>query len=154
MPVDPSPSPAPEPSGMELAPRVRLPESAVRFKFVRARGPGGQNVNKVSSACEMRVWLNDLVPHLRDTAIERLKTALGSRLTAAGEILIVSDERRTQEQNRDAVLERLRDLLIAAMAEPKRRKKTKPSRGAQRRRLESKRARSAVKSQRRGGFDD
>lgn len=140
--------------GIELAPRVRVPESAVRFKFVRARGPGGQNVNKVSSACEMRIWLNDLAPHLRDTAVDRLKTALGSRLTAAGEIILTSDERRTQEQNREAVLERMRELLVTAMVEPRKRKKTKPSRAAKQRRLSNKRARSEIKSLRRGRGDE
>ncbi len=143
-----------QPSGYELAPRVFVPTSTVRFRFVRARGPGGQNVNKVSSACEMRLWLNDLAAHLRPGAVDRLKVSLGSRLTAAGEIIIVSDERRTQEQNRDAVLGRLRELIITAMAEPKRRKKTKPSRGGQRRRLENKRARGEIKSQRRSKGDD
>lgn len=144
----------PLPGGVELAPRVRVPASALRFKFVRARGPGGQNVNKVSSACEIRIWLNDLAPHLREGAIARLKEALGSRLTAAGEIILTSDERRTQEQNREAVMERLRVLLIAAMVEPRRRKKTKPSRASKRRRVEDKRARGAIKSQRRGRDDD
>lgn len=145
---------SPEPAGIELAPHVRVPESSVRFKFVRARGPGGQNVNKVSSACEMRIDLADLASLIRPGAMARLRTALGSRLTAAGEIILVSDERRTQEQNRDAVLTRLRDLLIAAMVEPKPRKKTKPSRAAKRRRVDNKRARGAIKSQRRGGYDD
>lgn len=151
----PSDSPfEPAPSGFELAPRVFVPESAVRFKFIRARGPGGQNVNKVSSACEVRIAFDDIAIHLRPGAVQRLKAALGSRLTAAGEILLVSDERRTQEQNRDAVLTRLRELLIAAMVEPRRRKKTKPSRGAQLRRLANKRARGEIKSQRRSKGED
>jgi ribosome-associated protein len=148
------PQPLTPPSGVELAPRLRVPESAVRFKFVRARGPGGQNVNKVSSACELRIWLADLAPQLRETALDRLKAALGSRLTAAGEIILTSDERRTQEQNREAVLMRLRDILVTAMVEPRRRKKTKPSRASKQRRLTAKKARGAIKSQRQSRGDD
>jgi ribosome-associated protein len=142
------------PAGTELAPRVRVPAGAVRFRFVRARGPGGQNVNKVSSACELRLRIDELAPLLTPGALARLTEALGSRLTAAGEIQIVSDERRTQEQNREAVLERLRELLVRAMVEPKRRRKTKPSYGAKMRRLEGKRIRSAIKSNRRGGREE
>jgi ribosome-associated protein len=134
-----------QPSGIELAPRVRVPESALRFKFVRARGPGGQNVNKVSSACELRIDLA-VLSMLSPAAFDRLRTALGSRLTEAGEIQLVSDERRTQEQNRAAVLERLRDLLVRAMIEPKKRKKTKPSRAAKQRRLDGKKRRSDIKT--------
>jgi ribosome-associated protein len=144
---------APTDSRVELAPRVRVPASMVRFRFVRARGPGGQNVNKVSTACELRVSLSDLVPLLTPGATDRLRTALGSRLTAAGEIQLVSDEQRSQEQNREAVLRRLRELLVSAMAEPKRRKKTKPSRGAKQRRLEGKRIRSEIKSRRSGRIE-
>lgn len=145
----------PAPSGVELAPRVRVPTAAVRFRFVRARGPGGQNVNKVSSACELRVAMRDLEPLLTPGALARLVEALGSRLTAAGEIQLVSDEKRTQEQNREAVLGRLRELLVRAMVEPKRRKKTRPSYGSKQRRLAGKRIRSATKSNRRaGGGDD
>jgi ribosome-associated protein len=143
------------PAGVELAPRVRVPTAAVRFRFVRARGPGGQNVNKVSSACELRVSMSDLAAHLTPGAVARLTEALGSRLTAAGELQLVSDEKRTQEQNREAVLERLRDLLVRAMVEPKRRKKTRPSYGSKQRRLQGKRIRSEIKSGRRaGGRDD
>jgi ribosome-associated protein len=108
-------------------------------------------VNKVSSACELRISMSDLATQLTPGAFGRLRDALGSRVTAAGEVQLVSDEKRSQEQNRAAVLERLRDLLIHAMAEPKRRKKTKPSYGAKMRRLEGKKIRSAVKSNRRSG---
>ena len=140
--------------GVELAPKVRVPASTLRFRFVRARGPGGQNVNKVSTACELRLWMADLASVLTLGAFARLREALGSRLTAAGEIQIVSDEHRSQEQNRDAVLGRLRELLIRATIEPKRRKATKPSRGSKRRRVEGKRLRSQVKKGRSGGFED
>lgn len=146
--------PTPTSNHLELAPRVRVPPDVVRFRYVRSRGPGGQNVNKVSSACELRVWIADLAPHLTPGAFARLRDSLGSRLTEAGEIQIVSDEARSQEQNRGRVLERLRTLLVAAMVEPKRRRATKPSRGAQQRRLQNKKLRSAVKSSRAGRTRD
>lgn len=149
MSTEPEPIPL---SGVELAPRVRVPASMLRFRFVRSRGPGGQNVNKVSTACEFRLHLADLAPSLTPGAMERLRVGLGpGRLTAGGEIQLFSDEHRSQEQNRDAVLGRLRELLIHAMAEPKRRKKTKPSRASKRRRVEGKRRRAEVKSGRRAG---
>jgi ribosome-associated protein len=148
------PEPIP-PSGVELAPRVRVPASAIRFRFVRSRGPGGQNVNKVSTACEMRLHVADLASLLTPGAMARLRIGLGpARLTAGGEIQIFSDEQRSQEQNRDAVLGRLRELLIHAMAEPKARKKTKPSKASKRRRVEGKRRRSEVKSGRSGKMND
>lgn len=141
------------PAGDELAPGVRVPVGAARFKFVRASGPGGQNVNKVSSACELRLDLSAIAPSLTAGALARLTVGLGSRLTQSGEIVIFSDEHRTQERNREAVLERLRELLIHARAEPKRRKKTKPSYGAKQRRLQGKKLRSEVKKGRSGKFD-
>jgi ribosome-associated protein len=143
----------PLPAGVELAPGLRVPTDAVQFKFVRASGPGGQNVNKVSSACELRVAMSAIAAKLTPGALERLKVALGSRLTLAGEIVIVSDEHRTQERNRDAVLERLREMLVHARAEPKKRRKTKPSYGAKQRRLQGKKIRSEVKKGRSGKFD-
>lgn len=142
-------------SGIELAPRVRVPASVVHFRFVRSRGPGGQNVNKVSTACELRLNLADLAGVITPGAMERLRTALGpSRLTDAGDIQIVSDEGRSQEQNRDYVLSRLREVLQRALPEPKRRKKTKPSRAAHLRRVEGKRRRAEIKSGRRGKFPE
>ncbi len=135
----------PQPAGIELAPGVRVRDGVVRFRFVRASGPGGQNVNKVSTACELRLSLADLIM-LRPTAIGRLRDAMGSRLTEAGEIQLVSDEHRSQEKNRAAVLERLREFLVRAMIEPKRRKKTKPSRRAKQRRMDAKKHRGDIKS--------
>lgn len=143
------------PTGTALAPGMRVPASTLRFRFVRSRGPGGQNVNKVSTACELRLDLADLADAMTPGAMNRLRVALGpSRLTEAGEIVLFSDERRTQEQNRDAVLERLRDLLVAAIPEPKRRRKTKPSRASKQRRVEGKRRRSQIKQMRQGRGHD
>ena len=136
-----------EPAGLELAPGVRAPASAVRFQYARSSGPGGQNVNKLNTKAELWVPL-DAITGLSERAAARLRAAAGRRLTAAGEIHIASDSERTQEANREAVLARLRALLLHAMHEPKPRRKTKPTRASKQRRLESKRRRSDVKSRR------
>jgi ribosome-associated protein len=136
-------------AGMELAPGVRVPESAVRFQFARSSGPGGQNVNKVNTKAELWVPVGAL-RGLSDRAIVRLRALAGRRLTTSDEIHIAADTERSQESNRAATLERLRELLIQAMREPKARRKTKPSKGARQRRLESKRRRAETKARRRG----
>lgn len=137
--------------GVELAPGVTMPEAAVQFSFSRASGPGGQHVNKTSTQAELRLRLEDLerLGGLRPTALRRLERLAGpSRLTAAGELIITSGEHRSQRRNRQACLDRLRALLVEAIPEPKRRRKTKPSKGAIERRLQAKREQSEKKSQR------
>jgi ribosome-associated protein len=137
------------PAGIELAPRVRVAESAMRWQYARSSGPGGQNVNKVNTKAELWIPLEAL-RGLTERALTRLRGTAGKRLLASGEIHISSDTERTQEGNRAAVMERLRELLVGAMHEPKARRKTKPSRGARERRLKSKKHRSEIKSRRRG----
>jgi ribosome-associated protein len=144
-----------EPSGMEnlggleLAPGLRAPESAIHWQYARSSGPGGQNVNKVNTKAEL--WLPvDAIVGLTDRARSRLRALAGKRLLSTGELHIASDTHRTQEGNRTAALERLRELLVAATHEPKARRKTKPSRGARERRLQSKKHRSEIKSRRQG----
>src|SRR5688500_18025378 len=148
-----NPPPVPVRPADEIIPGVRVPESAMRFQYARSSGPGGQNVNKVNSKAELWVPL-DAIAGLSDRAMARLRTLAGRRLTAAGEIHLTGETERSQEANRSAVLERLRELLLQAQHEPKPRKKTKPSKGAKRRRLEAKRQRSEVKSRRRGTKGD
>jgi len=129
-----------------------VPESALRFQYARSSGPGGQNVNKVNTKAEAWVAVAALTAGgLSERAAGRLTSLAGRRLTDAGEIHIASDTHRTQRANRDAVLERLRELLLAAIHEPKARRKRKPSRAAKQRRLESKRHRSEIKGNRRAG---
>lgn len=135
---------------VELAPGVAVPEASLKLRFVRGRGPGGQNVNKLSTACELRLSLASL-SMLDERALARLRTLAGSRLTDNDELLLFADEFRSQEQNRRAAIERLSLLVRMARVEPKRRRKTRPSRASQERRLESKRRRGQVKSLRRGG---
>ena len=149
----PSPAPSTEsgPSplgGVELAAGVFAPESAIRLQYARSSGPGGQNVNKVNTKAE--IWVvADAIGGLTDAARARLLQFAGKRLTSAGEIHIASDTERTQEANRQQVFERLRELLLQAMHEPRKRRKTKPSKAAKRRRIEGKRHRGEIKARRR-----
>lgn len=135
--------------GIELAPGVSAPASAIRWQYARSSGPGGQNVNKVNTKAELWVGVGAVVG-LTPRAVERLRSIAGRRLTAGDEIHISSDSHRTQEANRAAVLQRLRELLVEAMHEPKARRKSKPTRAARQRRLDSKRRRSEIKANRRG----
>lgn len=138
---------------MELAPGVWASPADVRFSFSRSGGPGGQNVNKLNTKAELRIRLEAL-RGLSARALDRLKQAAAGRITKDGDLLIVAETERTQERNRRECLLRLRALLIAAMKEPKPRRKTRPTKGSTERRLESKRSRSRKKKERRmGNFD-
>ena len=145
--------PPPEPPGIEIIPGVRIAESAMRFQYSRSGGPAGQNVNKVNTKAELWVPV-DAIVGLGERAVARLRAMAGKRLTSAGEIHIAAETERSQEGNRGAVMERLRALLKSAAHEPKPRRKTRPSKASKRRRLESKRQRSEVKSNRRAGPKD
>jgi ribosome-associated protein len=134
--------------GPELAPGVSAPPGAMRWQFARSSGPGGQNVNKVNTKAELWIPVGAIVG-LSARAVGRLRSLAGRRLTIADEIHIAADSERTQEANRSAVLERLRELLVEAMHEPRPRRKTKPSRAAKQRRLDSKKRRSKIKAHRR-----
>jgi ribosome-associated protein len=123
-----------------------IPESELDERFVRASGPGGQNVNKVSTAVELR--FNVAASSLPEDVKARLAALAGKKLSADGVLLIDSREHRTQAQNRSAARARLAALLQQASLRPKSRRKTKPSRAARERRLTSKTQRSRVKAHR------
>lgn len=133
---------------IRLGPGVSVPTAAVRVKFVRGRGPGGQNVNKVSTAAELRLSVSDLQT-MPERAMTRLREQAAGRITQEDEIVLFCDEYCSQERNRDAAIERLREIIVRALHEPKKRRPTKPSRAAKQRRLDGKKRRGEIKSMRR-----
>ena len=129
-----------------LPPSIVISEHELDERFVRASGPGGQNVNKVSTAVELR--FNVAASSLPEGVKVRLAALAGKKLSADGVLLIDSREHRTQAQNRAAARARLADLLRQASLRPKKRRKTRPSQAARERRLTSKVQRSRVKARR------
>jgi ribosome-associated protein len=127
-----------------VTPDVSIPDEEFEWKFIRSSGPGGQNVNKVASAVQLRFLLPRNVS-LPVSARNRLRRLAGQRLIDDGSILISARSERSQEQNRRDALERLAELIRAALIEPKIRKKTRPTLGSKERRIESKKRRGTTK---------
>ena len=132
---------------LEISPSVSIPDSDLSYSFVRASGPGGQNVNKVSSAVQLRFDMEGSTA-LSEPVKNRLRVLAGRRLTDDGSILIIARNQRSQDHNRREALERLTDLVQRALVVPKTRRATKPTRASKERRLEGKTRKQQTKRQR------
>lgn len=133
---------------IEVTPHITLHDDEVQERFIRAAGPGGQNVNKVSTAVELRFDVRRS-PSLPDAVAVRLMKLAGRRLTLDGVLVLTAQQHRTQERNRADALERLLELIRkAAEPPPPPRKKTKPTKASKERRLQAKGQRSVVKAMR------
>lgn len=144
--------PSRQPPSRRLAvhPQWSLPEDELEWQFARSGGPGGQNVNKVNSKVELR-WNLDQSRSVPELFRERIRARAGSALISSGEILLTSTASRSQLANREDVLARLLALLKQCLKEPRRRKATKPGKGAVERRLETKKKQQSKKADRRKG---
>lgn len=129
---------------IEITPEIVLDDAEISERFIRAPGPGGQNVNKTASAVQLRFDAK-ASPALSPPVFARLRALAGRRLTAAGVLVITAHRFRTQEQNRKDALDRLIVLLRAAAEPPKRRRPTRPGKAAKQRRLDDKKHASSIK---------
>jgi ribosome-associated protein len=129
---------------LNITPDIAIPDEEFEWKFIRSSGPGGQNVNKVASAVQLRFLLpqNTSLPV---AARNRLRRLAGQKINDDGTILISARSERSQEQNRRDALDRLAELVRAALIEPKVRKKTRPTRASKERRIDSKKRRGTTK---------
>ncbi len=136
------------PALIEINERLRIPAHEVELSYARSGGPGGQHVNKTSSKVLLR-WGLRASPSLSDEDRARLEEKLAPRLTEEGELLVTSERHREQSRNVDDAIERFAALLREALVRQRKRRKTKPTRASQRRRIEGKRRRGDTKRGRR-----
>jgi len=135
-----------------VSPAVYIPLAEIEFAMIRAEGPGGQHVNKTSSAIQLR--FNIIASSLPDAVKQRLLAMRDHRITAGGEIIIKAQDERSLLRNKEEALDRLRELVARALIVPKKRKKTRPTKSSIEKRLSGKKKRGEVKKLRRGGADE
>jgi ribosome-associated protein len=140
------------PGGVEIAPNVHVPEAALRFSYARSSGPGGQNVNKLSTKVRLEVSFDALIEALGEKNFRHLLEAAGpSHIVEAQQVLVVTcDSSRSQISNRQSCMSMLRQWVLEAKKPRKNRRPTKPTRGSQRRRVDAKKQRGQRKAERRG----
>jgi len=136
---------------LEITPTYSIDEKDLHFDFVRSAGPGGQNVNKVATAVQLRFDVH--ASTLPEEARARLISIAGQRITKEGELLIEARRFRTQEQNREDAIQRFVGLMRKALIPPKPRKKTKPTAQAKAKRLKAKKFKGEIKRMRKKPFD-
>jgi ribosome-associated protein len=134
---------------IRITDQIAIDDREIEESFIRSSGPGGQNVNKLATAVQLRFDVRGS-PSLPNDVSVRLQRLAGSRLTNDGVLIITAQRFRTQERNRADALERLTDLVRQASVAPKKRRPTKPSKSAKRERLDAKKRRSSIKSLRQG----
>lgn len=139
---------------IQVTEAIAVPDEELDWSYARSGGPGGQNVNKVSSKAVLRWFAARSAAPIPPAAWARMKARFPSRFTVEGEVVISSQEFRDQERNREACATKLVEMIQTALVEPAVRKKTKVSKAAKRRRVEDKRRQSAKKQGRRSGGDE
>jgi ribosome-associated protein len=137
---------------IQITSSIWLLDDELEEKFIRSSGPGGQNVNKVATAVQLRFNVR-LSPSLPDRVREKILNSGDSRLTNDGEIVLVAGRHRTQDANRRDALERLKEIIRDASHVPRRRVATRPTLGSKKRRLDSKTKRGSIKKKRAGKID-